>query len=426
MIHRRTFLKAGTAATLASLAPHAHGGQAQENRNPEGRLKLAIITTIFRYRSHSQHIGDRFIVGYPRDGEWHRPPTQVASMYVDQVGDGDLSAHRQENHEVQVYPTISEALCLGGTKLAVDGVLLIGEHGEYPRNEKGQKLYPRYEFFEQIVEVFERSGRSVPIFNDKHLSYSGEKARKMVAAAKRLGFPLLAGSSLPVTHRLPSVDVPLEAEIDEALMLGVGGSDAMDYHALEAMQCMVERRRGGEVGVRAVEMIEGNAVWKAMAERRWSPDLLEAALSRSEIHHGLTDEDSRPQNLAHNGELPRLVTSPSAYFIEYRDGLRATLLMLNGAIGDFTFACRIRGQRLPLSTLFLLPSGENVNYTACLARYIESMLVTRKAPYPVERTQIVCALLDRCLDSRLQGRRLETPEISIRYRAPVESRFCRT
>ena len=31
-------------------------------------LKIAIITTIYKYLSHAQHIGDRFLVGYPHKG----------------------------------------------------------------------------------------------------------------------------------------------------------------------------------------------------------------------------------------------------------------------------------------------------------------------------------------------------------------------
>src|SRR6266542_1259156 len=250
--------------------------------------RLAVIATIYRYRSHAQHFADRFLVGYPHEGRWHRPNTRIASLYVDQRPEGDQSTDRAREFGFSVYPALAAALRCGGDRLAVDGVLIIGEHGEYPRNELGQVLYPRYEFFKECVRVFEEEGRSVPVYNDKHLSYSFEKAREMLADSHRLGFSLLAGSSLPVTWRLPDLELPLGCEIESALMVGVGGSDAMDYHALEAMQCMVERRKGGETGVKAVEMIEGDAVWQAGKEGRWSKDLLTAAISRSDTPQGLT------------------------------------------------------------------------------------------------------------------------------------------
>lgn len=394
---------------------------AEPNKTP--RKRLAIVTTIWKYLSHAQHMGDRFLVGYPWNGRWHRPAMDVVSLYVDQRPEGDQSELRAREFGFRVYPTIAEALRAGGDKLAVDGVLVIGEHGDYPVNDKGQIQYPRYEFFDQIVRVFEADGRTVPVFNDKHLSYSHEKAAKMVAASKRLGFPMLAGSSLPVSWRLPPVEVSLDAHIEEALMLGVGSSDPMDYHALEAMQCMLERRRNGETGVKAVQLIQGPAVWQAGKDGRWSRRLLEAALARSTSRSGKSLVDGRTQDLAHGGELEELVKEPAAYLIEYRDGLRATLLMINGAVQDFTFACRLRGDEI-LSTQFLLPVLPNVAYSTCLMNKVEEMIATGVAPYPVERTQMASSILDWCLESKKRGNiRLDTPALDIRYRAPKRSQF---
>jgi hypothetical protein len=387
--------------------------------------RIAVITTVYKYLSHAQHEADRILVGYPHGGAWHRPDMKIVSLYVDQKPENDLSAARAREFGFVVYPTIAEALRCGTDKLAVDAVMIIGEHGNYPRNEKGQILYPRYEFFRQCVDVFEKDGRAVPVFNDKHLSYSFEKAKWMVDAHKRLGFPMLAGSSLPVTWRLPDIELPRGCEIEDALMVGEGGSDPMDFHALEAMQCMVERRKGGETGVRAVQLIEGDAVWKAGDQGRWSKELLTAALSRSDTPLGLTVKDGRTQDLVHNGELPKLVKNPWAYFIEYADGLKSTLLMLDGALQDFNFAARVKGTGL-MSTQFLLTPEPNVTYSACLIGKVEEMFVSGRAPYPVERTLLVSGVLEGCLTSRVQAhKQLETPHLSVSYQAPKERQHCR-
>src|ERR1041385_5472629 len=125
MLTRRTFFQT-TAASAAAAAP-------------QGRPKrIAIVTTIYRYLSHAQHMGDRFLVGYPHDGAWHMPKMKVVSLYVDQKPEGDLSGARASEFGFKVYPTIAETLRCGGKDLAVDAVLIIGEHGNYPRNEKGQ------------------------------------------------------------------------------------------------------------------------------------------------------------------------------------------------------------------------------------------------------------------------------------------------
>ena len=389
--------------------------------------RIAVITTVYRYLSHAQHITDRFLVGYPHNGEWRRPDMKVASLYVDQKQSGDQSAERAREFGFEIYPTIPEALRCGSDRLAVDAVLSIGEHGDYPQNEKGQILYPRYEFFKQCVEVFEKDGWAVPVYNDKHLSYSFEKAKWMIEASRRLKFPVLAGSSLPVTWRLPDLELPLDCEIESALMVGEGrGSDAMDFHALEAMQCMIERRKGGESGVKAVQMIEDDAVWKAGEEGRWSKELLTAALSRSDTPQGWTLIDGRTQDLVGSGELPKLVKHPAAYFIEYRDGLRTTLLMLDGALQDFNFAARVRGIPGLASTQFFLTPIPNVTYSACLVSKIEEMFDTGRAPYPVERTLLVSGILEACLTSRLQNhQRLEAPQLAVRYRPPRLSQYCR-
>ncbi len=388
--------------------------------------RIAVIATIYKYLSHAQHFADRFMVGYPYEGRWQRPNMKVVSLFVDQRPMGDQSEDRAREFGFCVYPTIAAALRCGGDRLAVDAVLIIGEHGDYPTNELGQILYPRYEFFKECVKVFEADGRSVPVYNDKHLSYSFAKAREMVDDGHRLGFPILAGSSLPVTWRLPDVELPLGAPVEEAVMVGCGGSDPMDYHALEAMQCMVERRRGGETGIKAVQLLDGDDVWRALDAGRWSRALLEAALSRSDSPCGLTLEDGRTQDMLGNGELPRLVEKPAAYLIEYNDGLRATLLMLNGAVRDFCFACRLTGQAEPVSTQFFLTPVPNVTYSACLVAKIVEMFQTGSAPFPAERTLIVSGMLESCLQSRAHGhQRLETPHLSVVYQAPAESHHAR-
>lgn len=383
--------------------------------------RIAIVSSIYRYLSHAQHMGDRFLIGYPHEGKWHKPDVQVVSLYVDQKPPGDQSAERAKEFGFTVYPTIAETLRCGTDKLAVDGVVIICEHGEYPRNELGQVLYPRYEFFKACTEVFEKDGRAVPVYNDKHLSFSFTKAKWMLDEARRLKFPVLAGSSLPVTWRLPDIEIPLGSQIDEALMVGVGGSDPMDYHALEAMQCMIERRKGGETGIKSVQLLEGEAAWKAP----YSQDLLIAALSRSDTPLGLTDKDGRTQDLVRSGELKRLVAKPAAYLIEHNDGLKTTLLMLNGAVKDYTFAAKVRG-RGTMSTQFLLTPVPNVTYSACLVSKIEEMIVTGRAPYPAARTLIVSGMLESCLQSRQKGgEKLATPHLGVRYNAPAQSQHAR-
>lgn len=399
---------------------------AAQTSGPERKKRLAVVTTLWNYHSHAWHMAERFLVGYPREGKWHRPPLELVSAYVDQRPKDDLSGKRAEEFGFRVYPTVAEALCCGGDRLAVDAVLLIGEHGDYPQNEIGQKMYPRYELFKQIVDVFRRDGRTTPVFNDKHLSWSFEHAKEMVDTARTMGFPLLAGSSLPVTWRMPSIDLPDGAEVDEALCLAHGATDHYDFHALEALQSFVERRRGGETGVRWIHALRGDAVWKAMdagdwASGGWNRSLFEACLARS---HTLRQPASYSHRHPTPEQMREWVKDPVAYRFEYRDGLKATMLLMNGLTNDFLVAAQLRDAADPLSTRFHLPPDPNVAYSIGLMSQAEKMFVTGKAPYPVERTLLTSGLVQAGLQSLAEGQvRRDTPHLAVRYQAPVESLF---
>jgi hypothetical protein len=422
MLNRRNFLTMSGGLTLSALAVPTFA-------LPDSpRKRLAVVTTSWRYRTHAWHMAERFLAGYPLRGRWHKPAIDVVSAYVDQRPDDDLSPGRAKGFGFTVYPTVAEALRCGGDKLDVDAVLLIGEHGEYPLNEFGQKQYPRYELFSQIVDVFRKDGRTTPVFNDKHLSWKFEWAKEMVDTSKQMGFPLLAGSSLPVTWRMPSIEMPDDADIEEALVVAYGSTDIYDFHELETLQCMMERRRGGETGVRSIQAFKDEAVWAAMdapegSTTSWSRRLFEACLSRSQT---LAQGESFSHRYPTPEQMREWVKEPIAYRIEYVDGTRATMLLLNGLVTDFTFAAKLKGKTEPLSTLFYLPPNPNVTYSAALMENAEKMFLSGKAPYPVERTLLTSGMVEAALQSLAGGqKRLMTPHLGINYRPAKESTFWR-
>ena len=397
-----------------------------------GRPKIAALATVCYQHSHAQHILDRFLWGYGWGPRHHVPPMDLVSLYVDQPGDGALSRERAAEFPLlKVYPSVREALTLGGDKLAVDGVLLIGEHGRYPFNQKGQKLYPRYEWFQEIVSVYRDSGRTAPVFNDKHLSWNWEWAREMVDTAREMDFALMAGSSLPWVPRVPAVDLPLGAEVEEVMCVGEGRFDHIDFHSLETIQCMVERRRGGETGVVSVKAIRGKAILDAMNAGSWDaggwdPQLFEACLCRS-----LTLASAR-EGFSHIypevEEIPESLTGvPFAYRIEYADGLKATVLHLALLVGDTTFAARLKGRRDPLSTLIYAQPRTLCNFFSAQVNAIEKVFLTGKVPHPVERTLLTTGLTAAGVESLWRGqKRVETPHLDVRYQPTPQSLFRRT
>jgi hypothetical protein len=392
--------------------------------------------TTYQKTHHGQGIVDRFLEGYGFQGRHHHPAVDVVSLYVDQKRPRDLSGERAARHPtLKIHDSIAGALTRGGKELAVDGVVIIGEHGLYPRNAQGQTLYPRYAFFRQVVEVFRKSGRAVPVFNDKHLSWRWDWAKEMVDTSRSLGFPFMAGSSLPVTWRIPALDLPWGAEPEEVVCVGYGGIDSYDFHGLESLQCLAERRRGGETGVAAVQALRGSAVWKALAAGPWakgglSSELLEACLCRSFT----LASPRRGYGHAHPSleQFPGLVPDPYLYRIEYTDGLRGTMVMLSQMVKDFTVAVRQKGEPSILSTQMYLPGlnpGQTLpNFFSPLAHHIETMFLSGKPPYPVERTLLTTGILAAAVESLAKGQtRIETPHLArLSYQAPRESTFLRS
>ena len=394
------------------------------------RPKIAAVATIYHKYSHAQHIVDRFLEGYGWNSRHHRPPMDLVSLYVDQVKEDDLSRERAQRFpSMEIYPTVADALTLGGSELAVDGVLLVGEHGDYPTNEKGQRLYPRYELFKQIVAVFRASGKTASIFNDKHLSWKWEWAKEMYDTSVEMGFAFMAGSSLPVTWRTPSIDMPLGAPVREAVSVGYGGVDSYDFHALETIQCMVERRDGGEKGIKWLKAYRGDAFWEAYHEGLWSHELFEAALCRS---HTLTPARQGFNNIFPTlDEMKTIVKDPIAYQYEHLDGLKSTMTLMNGLVQDFNFAAKLEGRDTPLSTQMYLPMPPAhttlANFFSPQVNNVEKMFLTGVASYPVERTLLTSGLVIAGVDSLNQDQqRIETPHLDIAYHSTEESTFWRT
>ncbi|MBM3458296.1 MAG: hypothetical protein FJX77_07165 [Armatimonadetes bacterium] len=380
------------------------GGVAQAQKRP----RIAAITTVYHDNSHADVIITKFLEGCRELDVDFRPAVEIASLHIEQIDERDLGVALAAQHKVPVFPSIEQALTLGGEELAVDGVLLIGEHGRYPYNEIGQHMYPRRRFFDAAAAVIRRSGRAIPVFNDKHLAYAWSDARAMYDTARELKLPFLAGSSIPVSWRKPDVHLKPETDLAEAVAVGYGGTEAYGFHTLEGLQCMVENRKGGETGVRSVQCLSEDAVWKAGEEGRWSWDLLRAALSVSR-----TPELGK----ASAEEIRARCKKPDVFLIEYRDGFRAAALMLYGLTADFLFAGKIRGEAKPAATWFWLQDGKPFAHFARLSAAIQEMFLTGKPPYPVERTLLTTGILDAAMHSRFaRGVRRETPELDVRYR----------
>ena len=374
-------------------------------------FRVAALVTTFFPNSHAGVIVPKFLRGFPTDDGLIAPRTQLASLYIDQIHQNDVGQQIAHEYDIPIYESIRAALTLGGNSLAVDAALLIGEHGDYPRSALGQEMLPRRYFFEQICGVIAESDHPIPIYNDKHFSYRWDDAHWMYTTAQQLGIPFWAGSALPVAWRQPNFEHPLGEPIDEALSIGFHMIERYGFHALESLQCQVERRQGGETGVRSVQCLSGDAVWRAANEGRWSTELADHALGTIEEGPGRLD--------------PSQVEDPHVFLIEYCDGLKGSALMLgdNGYVRKFAYAAK--RDRTVNAMEYHTDSGPTHAVFSYMGLNIEDFFLTGIPPSPVERTYLTTGILEAGMRSHgTGGAQIETPHLAIRY-TPAESRLRR-
>lgn len=380
------------------------------------RKRIAAITTAYYKYSHADDIITKFIEGYGLVSRVHEPHCDVVSLYLEQTDAKDIGRGMAARYEIPMFDSVRDALTLGGDDLAVDGVVLVGEHGEFEINQKGQKLYPRRRLFGEIVNVFQDAGRSVPVFNDKHLAYTWNDAEWMYRQSVELGFPLMAGSSVPLAWRLPPLAFATGVKLESALSVYYApahledGVDYASYHTLETLQAFIEQRSGGEAGVSAVQVLEGDAAWNAADSGEWSAELLSAALGTVP-----------PQKLqTHGDDLRALDPNPVVILVDYTDGFRGAAYLTRTLFEDeFCFAARVEGMSEPVATLchMIKPQRDHFSF---LCNHIEFMFRSGRPSYPVERTLLVGGILEAAADSRFAGHtRIETPHLMDRgYQPP--------
>lgn len=398
MINRRQLLH----TALASPALVAKCESVFADQAVAAPKRIAAVLTAYQKGLHADVLLGKILEGWRQDGG-PGPRLELVSMYVDQFpSEGDLARPMSRKHNVPIFDTIEGALTLGKDDLPIDGVICIGEHGNYPYNEIGQHLYPRRRFFAGIADTLEKYNRVVPVFHDKHLGPQWDDAIWMYRRGQQLNIPFMAGSSLPVTYRKPDLKLNHPSPIRKAVGIGYSGLDIYGIHTLECYQCLVELRREREVGVRRIQCIEGEDVRRAIDRGRIDRACFEAALKVTPT------PDDAPQPLD---------SKPTAFLFDYVDGFQGSVVMLGGAAAGISAAVQLEGEDQPRATLFEERTQPAHPHFAFLLKAIERMMWTGKPSYPVERTLLTGGILDRVLHSRADGfRARETPELQITYR----------
>jgi hypothetical protein len=430
---------------------------------------VAAVVAEYWHRSHADGIVSKLLDGYEVMWLPVQPHVELDALYVDFPGPHDVSRERTAPYNVSIYSTIRDTLTRGGRGLA-DGVVLIGEHGgpragrTFEWDERGMIKDDRRSFFEETVRVFDDLGRVAPIFHDGRLGSSWRDASWLYQTARDLQIPVLATGGMPFGFRSPPLELKPGSSVEEAVAVVSTPKDLGQYNLLEVAASLLERRRGHETGVASVQYLSGEAFWEAWDSGEcWSRALQEAVLdlmphadasprdfferrkerapveSKAALVPGAPHVHVAGEPYVLNTEqLARLtshdtvrrappVGSEEAILIEYRDGLRFSVLALNGYIKTGYvmphrgIALRVAGMRAPLATtVYNHPIDRPMAWCHDhVAFVVDEFLLTGRTPIPLERALLVTGIADAALTSRyLGGVRLETPHLAIEYAGP--------
>jgi hypothetical protein len=388
---------------LAGVTTSARGATTQPTRP-----RIACCATFWGAPgSHADWIVDKLMDGYWWQGAHTPSRVDVVSVYLHQFETSVLGQKVCKAKNIPIYKTVGEAVKLGGAEMAVDGVVIIGEHGEYPTDLKGHWLLPRWWMYQQVIRVFEQSRRSVPVFNDKHFSYNWDDARWMFDKSRELNFPLSGGSSIPTYFRKPEIDLAVDTPIKNSIVVGGTADEGAIFHCVDVLQAFVERRTGGETGVKSVQSIRGPETWKWVERNPWAGKLLDSVARTFDLKPGVFQESAQA-NLC---------------IVEYNDGTNAAVISGRGV--GWTYAGEIDGQTEPTIVSMLGWPGPYSQYHAANAHshWITEMMVTRKEPFNAERLLVSTGIVNHYMDSNWEngrysavGRRIETPFMNMKYR----------
>ncbi len=402
-------------AGMAGITVLAGNAAAAFPRTQQQRPRIAVLVSYWAFpRSHADWIVNKLIDGYWWDGAYTPSRVEVVSVYIHQLEESQLGQKVAKAKNIPVFKTVEEAVTLGGKELAVDGVVIVAEHGNYRTDLKGHWLLPRWWIYQQVMSVFEQSKRSVPVFNDKHLSYNWDEAKWMFDKSRELNFPLTGGSSIPTYYRKPEIELDIDTPIKNSIVVADAADEGAIFHAIDVLQCFAERRKGGETGVRSVQSIRGPETWEWVERNTWAAKLLDAVAKNFEIKPGHFQENSKANTC----------------IVEYNDGTKAAVI--SGDSVGWTWAGEIEGHNEPTIISMLGWPGPYDQYHASNSQphWIIEMMVTKKEPFNAERLLLSTGITNNYMDSNWEngrysavGRRVETPFLDMTYRSTRGAQF---
>ena len=345
--------------------------------------KIAFVIEDFAPGTPSQQLLDRFLLGYVRDGESRKiPGLQVAAWLGPAADNASFVADAATNLAVRERDfKLVQPSSLAATLAEADAIVVVPASERVSVNE------------ELLKNILERAPAGSACFVHGALAVTLAGANRLHSTAVERKVLLASGTSVTTTFRLPDVDVSESATLTEALIVVQGARPLAELSAMEGLSGVIAHRRGGESGIRSVRRLDGRDLWRAGDKGEWSWPLLNAAISRSNTMQGDALTDARTQDLVGLGLVRKLARDPRGWIIEHRDGLRSTILVLDGVIADFNFAVGSRDGTVTSAQLYRPPAPNRSEFDR-LAGVLEDFFTTRKAPWLFERSLLVSQFME--------------------------------
>jgi hypothetical protein len=385
------------------------------------KKRVSVIITEYWEISHADVIVSKMLEGFTLDGRTYTSSLDIVSMYVDHFPANDLSRELCARHHINLHTSIRNALLNGKTAFDLDGIILIGEHGDYPINQYGQILFPRRRFFAECLQVMLEFDRIVPIYSDKAFAVVKKDILWLYRQIKKYHLPFYSSSLLPLARQYPDFAAPpagspickilgfecyggyyaVHPAVDYSqYRIFEHGVDYANYHRMEMIQSIVEQRACGETGVDCVRAYEGAEALEKLFSRQWQ---------------ALGESLAGFINLPDLATVAEHLTRPIFFEVDYMDGLALGLLCTDQEITENVCAHQTGEGAAPHCTQFILQSRKPYVDFGRLALQIERFIHTSKPPFPVERSLITAGTSDALMRALKLKKEIKTPYLHVTY-----------
>lgn len=337
------------------------------------KLKIAFILEEFAVPSPGQQLLDRFLGGYARDGEFHKPDCEVTLALAAEPDEKGREAlkNRSQAFGLKVVPDVAAALA------GANSMVVVWRGGGAVPNEG------------LLEKVLSNAGPGSRCFVHGLLAQTEARAKELAELARGRQVSLDARTSIGSTFRLPQMEMPDGMGIQEALIVVQGPFPQGEFDGLEGLFPLLEH----SVGKKIARLSLKSFAYREGSLQNWRGDkqLLAAAISRSSTIQGDPLKDGRTQDIVGLGLLEKLAPTPRVWWINHKAGVTTSIIVLDGALEDYNFALKLSSGKIVSSQLYRPPLPAQEQFSP-LASLIEDYLAGG-LPAGTERAITIASLM---------------------------------